>query len=223
MKDTDTRQSVPRRRSRQSRSRTPTTPDSLARPARRRRDARPVSRHDVCCSRPAAAATSSGSSGSSIRDRHDLRLGIAEADVELDHLGTVRGQHESDVKESAERIPSAAIPRNHRVDDLAHHPIVKRGIDERARRERSHAAGVRTTIVVEDSLVILRRTDRKCPAAVATTKNETSGPLRHSSITSRSAGVAESALGHRLATPRPRLLRGRRQSLRPCRPRAHPP
>ena len=49
--------------------------------------------------------------------------------------------------------------RNHRIDDLLHDAVVQRGVDERARRERAHAAGVRAAIVVENPLVILGRAD----------------------------------------------------------------
>ena len=42
--------------------------------------------------------------------QHDLRFGIAEPHVELDHLRAVGGQHQADVEEAAERWPSAAMP-----------------------------------------------------------------------------------------------------------------
>ena len=76
----------------------------------------------------AASSAPSGRSGEQVRrqravDRryHDLRLGVAEPDVELDHLGAVAGQHQPGVQESAVLgCPRRASPRNDRLDDLAH-------------------------------------------------------------------------------------------------------
>ena len=48
------------------------------------------------------------------------------------------------------------MPSTHRVDDLALHARLQFGVDERARRERAHAARVRPAIAVEDALVVLR-------------------------------------------------------------------
>ena len=53
------------------------------------------------------------------------------------------------------------MPANHRLDDLAHDPLVQRCVDERTRRERAHPAGIRSAVVVEDPLVILRGADRQ--------------------------------------------------------------
>ena len=57
--------------------------------------------------------------------------------------------------------PSAAMPGDDRLDDLAHDARVQRVVDQRARRERAHPAGVRPAVVVEDALVILRGADRQ--------------------------------------------------------------
>ena len=79
-------------------------------------------------------------------------------------FGPVGGQHQADVQEAAERMPFGGHPGDHRLDDLAHDARSQRGVDQRARRERAHAAGVRPAIVVEDPLVILRRADRHARA-----------------------------------------------------------
>ena len=47
----------------------------------------------------------------------DLRLRIAEPDVELDHLRPVGGEHQTDVEEPDVRIAVGAHPIEHRRDD----------------------------------------------------------------------------------------------------------
>ena len=79
----------------------------------------------------------------------------------------------------------------------------ERGVDERTRRERAHAAGVRPAVVVEDPLVILRRCrSARARAPSQTTKNDTSGPVRHSSMTSRSPAAPNAARPSPRRSPR---------------------
>ena len=95
-------------------------------------------------------------------------------------------------------MPFGRHAGDHRLDDLAHDARCERGVDQRARRERAHAAGVRPAIVVEDPLVILRRCrSARARAPSQTTKNDTSGPVRHSSITSRSPAAPNRRSRHR--------------------------
>ena len=56
---------------------------------------------------------------------------------------------------------------------------------KRARRKCAHPAGIRTLVIVEDPLVILRGADRQRADAVADDEERDLGPGRHSSITSR--------------------------------------
>ena len=98
----------------------------------------------------------------------DLRFRIAEADVELDDLGTVAGQHQPGVEKAAVlRAFARACPRytGSTISRMMRACIGL--IDQRARRERAHAAGVRPSIAVEDALVILRRHQRLRARAVA--------------------------------------------------------
>ena len=72
------------------------------------------------------------------------------------------------------------------------------GVDERARRERAHAAGIRPAVVIEDALVILGRR-RAAIARVAVTERE-----------ERHLGSGQALLDHE-----PRRRR-RRTGRRPC-------
>ena len=52
-----------------------------------------------------------------MRRQHRLRLGIAEADVELDHPRALLGEHQSAVEDAVERRPA----RPHQIDDRLVH------------------------------------------------------------------------------------------------------
>jgi hypothetical protein len=61
--------------------------------------------------------------------QHHLGLGIAETDVELDHLRTVTSEHQSGVKEAAILVALVAHAVDHRLDDLAHDATRERPIE----------------------------------------------------------------------------------------------
>src|SRR5205814_3516781 len=65
-------------------------------------------------------------------------------------------QHESRIQHAMKRIPLGRHARDDWVDDVPHDPRVEDRVDERARRERAHAARIRAAVVIEDPLVILR-------------------------------------------------------------------
>ena len=146
---------------------TRTTPDSRATRARRRRSGpcrtapakREASRH--------APATSSGSSGSSISGRMTCVSGSPSRTLNSITFGPAVVSIRPTNRKPRNGWPSAAMPAITGFDDLAHDPRLERGIHQRARRERAHAAGVRPAVVVEDALVILRRADRDGARAVA--------------------------------------------------------
>ena len=129
------------------------------------------------------------------RQQH-LRLGIAEADVELDDLGAVGRQHQADVEEAAERRAVGLHRVDHRIDDLVHHPRLEVAREQRARREGAHAARVRPAIVVEGPLVILRRRQRDGPVAVGDGEERHFGPLQALLDHQRPPGVADLAVHH---------------------------
>ncbi len=73
---------------------------------------------------------------------------------------------------------------------------MERGVHERARRERAHAAGVRAPVAVEDALVILRGADRERPRAVAHDEERDLGAGQAFLDDELRARRAESALAH---------------------------
>ena len=96
-----------------------------------------------------------------------LALRVAEADVELDQLRPVRGQHQPGEQDAAER---RALPRHfgqRRADDPLHRRLLQRRRKHRRRRIGAHAAGVRPGIAVAHPLVVLRRAERQRVRAVA--------------------------------------------------------
>ncbi len=86
-----------------------------------------------------------------------LRLGVAEATVELEDLRSVRGQYEPGVQQPHERRPSARELEQDGPVDLLDERVDGISVDSRNGGIRAHASRVRTTIAVEDPLVILRR------------------------------------------------------------------
>ena len=198
------RRAPPACRGRRSAGRSDPRRDSPATPARRRR-ASPALTAIARRSSVAVRGRRQTRRELPVDQRHDdLRFGIAEPHVELDHLRAVAGQHQAGVEEAAILVPLGAHAAHHRVDDLAHDARLHRGVDQRARRERAHPAGVRSLVVVEDALVVLRRRQRHRAAAVADREERDFGPVRHSSSTTPRAGVAELTLLHRGAqSPRP--------------------
>ena len=88
--------------------------------------------------------------------QHNLRLGIAEAGVELYHLDAVRRLHQPAVEHAAKRNSL----RDHGGCGLAHYlPIGELLIlrsDERQPGVGAHPPGIRSLVAVESALVVLR-------------------------------------------------------------------
>jgi hypothetical protein len=91
-----------------------------------------------------------------------LSFGVAQADVELEHLGAFGGHHQSGVKEAGEGSGLDGRPDDAVEDGAA----LVRGKDARI-AIGAHTAGVGAGIVIEDGLVILRGRQRNHIAAVA--------------------------------------------------------
>src|SRR5438046_2590796 len=95
---------------------------------------------------PAWKTSAPVSSASVVPAEDRLRLRIAEAAVELEHLGPVVGEHEPGVERPDERSAAARELGQdgavHGVDDLV-------GVDGH-RRIRAHAAGVRSGVGLTD-------------------------------------------------------------------------
>src|SRR5438105_2795253 len=92
-----------------------------------------------------------------------LRLGIAEAAVELQHPRPVVGEHQAGVEDADERRPALRELVEHRpvdaLDDLLR-------VDPLDGRVRAHAAGVRPGVAVADPLEVLRDRQRDRASAV---------------------------------------------------------
>ena len=131
--------------------------------------------------------------------KNDLRLRIAEAHVELDHPRAGRRQHEADVEHPAVVAPLGAQTVERRVDDVAHHPRLELGAEERARSERTHAARVRPRVTVEDALVILDRGQGQATPAVGDDEEGDLGPRQALLDDDGRTGVPEAPGYHRLA------------------------
>ena len=86
-----------------------------------------------------------------------LGLGVAEADVELEHARAVGGEHEPGVEDPVERGAAAAQLVDDRLVDGARDLLDQGGVDPGDGRVGAHAAGVRALVAVEDPLVVLRR------------------------------------------------------------------
>ena len=91
---------------------------------------------------------------------HHLSLGIPEAHVVLNDLGTVRRQHEAGVEHAP--VVDAATPQlgDQRQDGRVHDAVHRLGVHVRHRRVGAHAAGVGAGVAVADALEVLRRQQR---------------------------------------------------------------
>ena len=81
-------------------------------------------------------------------------------------FGPAGREHQADEQEAAKGMPLFRHPGDHRLDDLAHHALDKRRVNQGARRKSAHPAGIRSAILVEYPLVILRPSERHRTFAV---------------------------------------------------------
>ena len=86
-----------------------------------------------------------------------LRLGIAEARVELDDLRAGGGERQPRVEQAAVRRAAAGHLRDGGLRDARDHGVDQVRRRPRQRRVRPHPAGVRTDVAVVDPLEVLRR------------------------------------------------------------------
>ena len=84
-----------------------------------------------------------------------LRLGVAEAAVEFDHLRPVPGQHQPDIKDATIGCALVSHAARQRADNLVHHLLLQRIGEPRRGRYRPHAAGVWPLVAVIGALVVL--------------------------------------------------------------------
>ena len=111
---------------------------------------------------PSAAASSSGTKSDCHAVHQRLRLGVAQADVELEDLGAVGGHHQAGIEEAGE-----AGGVHGGIDDRAQN-LLRLGVGQDAGIAIcAHAAGVGSGVAIEDGFVILRGRERDHVAAVA--------------------------------------------------------
>ena len=92
--------------------------------------------------------------------QEDLRLGVAEAGVELEDHRAVVGEHQAGVQHPAIRGPVARHPPRDRLEDLGHRALERVAAEPRHRGEGAHAAGVRPGVPDAEPLVVARRRQR---------------------------------------------------------------
>ena len=96
-----------------------------------------------------------------------LRLRIAEAAVELEHLErAVGGHHQARVQEAEVGRALGSERPHRRPHHLVHRALVHRGRDHRRGRVGTHPAGVRARVAVAQTLVVLRGGERQHVRAV---------------------------------------------------------
>ncbi len=110
-----------------------------------------------------------------------LGLRVAEAAVELEHLGAAGGHHQAAVKDAGVGRALCGHAGNHRAGDVAHQPIAHVVIDEAGAGVGAHASGVGAGVAISDAFVVLRGNQRCHPFAVADDQKADLLALRNSS------------------------------------------
>ena len=179
----------------------PGVPDEGARGQRARRAPRCDRPRAACRDTPAAAMTTASAAparagcGAHAREiaprrgveqlepvavvgRHEhRRLGIAEADVVLEHARDAPVDHQPHEEHAAEGGALGGHAAQRGLDDLAHHARVDLGRDDGRGRVGAHAAGVGAAVAVGDALVVLRGREGHGPRA-RRTRRGSSPPRR---------------------------------------------
>ena len=98
---------------------------------------------------------------------HSLRLGIAKAHIEFQHLGPLTRQHQPHKQHTDKRHAIAAHPLHGRPQHLAADPLLhawRRPIGRRA--VRAHATRVQTRVALANALVVLAARQRPHRVAI---------------------------------------------------------
>ena len=181
--------------SRRAASTTPTC-GSAAQPRISRRQARPSPR-----------PSSIGVSGSAIIGSTTCASGSPKRTLNSMTLGPSRGEHQAAVQNAAiRRRLRRPCPRARAGRSRAESSRAASASTSGARRERAHPTGVRSAIVVEDSLVILRRDERNRARRRRRSRRTRLPALRDAPRARPRAGVAEGAVDHRGLDRRFRLV-----------------
>src|SRR5437016_4089402 len=128
----------------------------------------------------------------------NLRLGVAEADVELEDLRAPVLHHETGVQHARVRRALLRERLDDGSDDLLHDLGLERRRDDGCRRVGAHAAGVRALVAVEDALVVLGRRERHDRRPVRERHERDLVALEELLDDHAAAGVAEEPSPHEL-------------------------
>ena len=99
--------------------------------------------------------------------QHGLRLRVAEAAVELEHLDAGLRHDQAGVEHAAVGDAAPAERRDDRLHHVLHGGVDGLLLEPRDRAVAAHAAGVGPLVAGEDALVVLRRRERHRRRAVA--------------------------------------------------------
>jgi hypothetical protein len=109
---------------------------------------------------------------------HHLRLGIAEAAVELDDLRPAGGHGQAGVEQAGERRAAAAQLVDHGLQHLALHLLDDAVGQPGQRRVGAHAAGVGSGVAVADRLWSWAGSSGSTVVPSVSANSDTSGPSR---------------------------------------------
>ncbi|MNO73014.1 hypothetical protein D3C76_639730 [compost metagenome] len=140
--------------------------------------------------------------------QHDgLGLGVAEAAVELDHLGVAFGiDHQAGVEEAGVDVALGRHAAHRRHDHLLHHFLMHRICHHGRRGVGPHAAGVEAGVAVADPLVILAGGHGQHVLAVHHDDETRLFPVQELLDHHTGTGVAEGIAGEHVAHCRFRLF-----------------
>ena len=136
-----------------------------------------------------------------------MRLGIAEAAVELEQLDAVLGDDQAAVEHATVLDAASAQGLEHRTEEVLGHGLGDPGVEAWHRAVAAHAAGVRPLVVGEDALVVLGRRHGHDGVPSHSASSETSGPLRNSSISTVRPASPNAPVGEAEPDRRARFVR----------------
>ena len=163
-----------------------------------------------CAGRRSAASSSSSREVGGEAQEHHLAVGVAEADVVLDELRALVGDHQPGVEQPSVVDAASAELVQGGLHEPVDHVVGEARLQPRQRAVGAHAAGVGPGVAVADPLEVLRRVEGDRPDAVAQREHRHLRP-RHPLLDHDSAtGIAEGLAGELGAHVGLGLARGRR-------------
>ena len=124
--------------------------------------------------------------------QHDLRLGVAKAGIELQHLGAGRREHKAAIQAAAVVDALGSELGHGLLHDLHHGGVLLVGHDGH-RAVDAHAAGVGALVALERALVVLRGGHGAHGLAVGKGQQRALGANEHLLDNHGAAGIAKGA------------------------------